>query len=127
MGNEAFCLEEKAMTPSAEKIQRWEVFDGGVNACWVGETTDGPYVLHSDHLAALKRAKAEAREELKRELEEMLLEYVCSHCFKKVERQVAAFGRSFHMVADGEGREHHFPCTAGPIHARLAELEREGA
>jgi hypothetical protein len=97
MGNEAFCLEEKAMTPSAEKIQRWEVFDGGVNACWVGETTDGPYVLHSDHLAALEDARMEAGERVKRELRK-LLGIPCYSC-------------------------DHYEM----IHARLAELEREGA
>jgi hypothetical protein len=106
MGNEAFCLEEKAMTPSAEKIQRWEVFDGGVNACWVGETTDGPYVLHSDHLAALKRAKAEAGERVKRELRE-LAKRMCILCHENT-------AHSLDIDC----------CWSAAIHARLAEIER---
>jgi hypothetical protein len=95
------------MTPSAEKIQRWECGLGDSEYCGNDQWSDPPaemklasegeYVLHSDHLAALGDARMEAGERVKRELRK-LLGIPCYSC-------------------------DHYEM----IHARLAELEREGA
>jgi hypothetical protein len=71
-------------TTDGKGIQRYDFSadgspDGWSHVAVPHESVDGEYVLFTDHLAALEDAKAEAREELKRELRRVLGN-VCFQC-----------------------------------------------
>ena len=105
------------MTAGGEKIQRYYVDRENVTPSHygMGEDSRGEYVLYADaHAWVIAELKALAKE-------------MCPYCMELNELLPAHKDGSFAHKREAPAGPYYYPhCYAPQIHARIAELEKEG-